>query len=299
MADTSGEADIRGIDINKLARGFADETLMMKRFVRQSKTKAREIRWYSKTAGFLDVPDTSGITASQIANTAHGALPFVTEPSWTRNTSYIRKYFVESPWISEEDLKDNDVDILATTVRDLVRGVSKQVDSRIYNILSGSGTGDPGSAGSVQTIAATADGWDDDDTGDPIEDIMAAKNLLISYNYDAEQAVMILHPDDHKNLLTYLINVKGSSIPQFSSEKVKTGIVMGLLGIKIAVSSSATTDFAVLCIPSVSATYKQFTGLKTAIVSDPGIGKKIRAWEEGECILTDPKSVVVITDTQV
>lgn len=299
MADTSAEADIRGIDINKLARGFADEVLMMKRFVRNSKTKAREIRWYQKTAGFLDSSDTTAITASQIENTAFKALPVAVEQSWTRNTSYIRKYFVESPWISEEDIKDNDIDIFATTVRDLVRGVSKRVDSRIYAVLSDTVTSVPGDGGNVQTVAATADGWDDVATGDPIEDIMAAKKLLTDYNYNPEGAVLLLHPTDHKNLLTYLINVKGSSIPQFATEKVKSGVVMNILGVKVAVSNSCTTDYAVLCLPDTSATYKQFTGITTAVVHDPGIGKKIRVWEEGECILTDPKSVAVITDTQV
>ena len=49
MADTSGQAEIRGIDIDKLARGFADEVLVLKKFLRVSKTNAREIRSYSKT----------------------------------------------------------------------------------------------------------------------------------------------------------------------------------------------------------------------------------------------------------
>jgi len=118
MADTSAEADIRGIDIDKLAKGFAEEEIVMKRFCNVTSTSAREIRWYQKTAGFLDSTDTTAITASQISNTAFKARPFVVEQSWTRQTSYVRKYFVESPWISQEDIKDNDVDILAANVRD-------------------------------------------------------------------------------------------------------------------------------------------------------------------------------------
>ena len=52
MVDTSGQAEIRGIDIDKLAKGFADEQNVMKKFVTLSKTKAREIRWYQKESGF-------------------------------------------------------------------------------------------------------------------------------------------------------------------------------------------------------------------------------------------------------
>ena len=43
MADTSGQADIRGLDIDKLAKGFADEEILFKRFVTVSTTSAREI----------------------------------------------------------------------------------------------------------------------------------------------------------------------------------------------------------------------------------------------------------------
>ncbi len=114
-------------------------------------TNAREIRWYQKTSGFLDSTNTTGITASQIENTSDKSSPVVVEQSWTRTTSYVRKYFVESPTISDEDLRDSDIDILAGNVRDLVRAVARQVDSRIYTVLS-TGTG-------VLTGAAIADGY--------------------------------------------------------------------------------------------------------------------------------------------
>jgi len=53
MADTSGMQDIRGIDIDKLAKGFADEENDFKNITTLSTTSAREIRWYKKTSGFL------------------------------------------------------------------------------------------------------------------------------------------------------------------------------------------------------------------------------------------------------
>ena len=150
MADTSGMADLRGLDIDKLAKGFADEQNIFKKFCTVTNTSAREIRWYSKTAGFLDSTDTTAITASQIANAGFKSRPVVVEQSWTRNTSYVRKYFVESPTISEEDIRDCDIDILATNVRDLTRAVERQVDARIYTVLT--------TASGVQTGAAT-DEW--------------------------------------------------------------------------------------------------------------------------------------------
>jgi phage major head subunit gpT-like protein len=153
MADNSGQAEIRGLDIDKLAKGFAEEEMVLKRFVSVTKTSAREIRWYKKTAGFLTGTTTTGITGNRIDNVAERALPSVVEQSWTRQTSYVRKYFVESPTLSMEDIKDADIDVLATNVRDLVRAVANRVDTRIFNVLSESL-----SPSDINTTAATDTG---------------------------------------------------------------------------------------------------------------------------------------------
>lgn len=294
MADQSGQADIRGLDIDKLAKGFADENLVLKNFVTVSSTSAREIRWFQKTAGFLDSTDTTGITASQIKNVPPRALPVVVEQSWTRQTSYVKKYFVESPTISEEDIKDCDVDILATNVRDLVLAVQNQVDTRIYNVLTESL-----SPSNIQTTAAVADGWDDTATGNPIVDLLIAKRMIRQYRYDPEGAVLYINSVEHQNLVNFLISVKGSSIPGYSSEKIRSGVVMEILGLNVVVSENATTDYALVFVPKRAATWKEFMPLTTAVITDPGIGRKIRVWEEGECLLTDPKAVCLITDTVV
>ena len=294
MADASGQAEIRGIDIDKLAKGFADEENVFKRFVTSTSTSAREIRWYQKTSGFLDSVDTTGITASQIDNVSHLALPVVVEQSWTRNTSYVRKYFVESPTLSEEDIKDSDIDILATNVRDLTRAVARRVDARIYDIISD--TQATGSAG-VETTGATGTGWDDTTNGNPLLDIMVAKRKIRENGYNPEGAILAMDALAHQQLLNYLITVKGSSIPQFSSEKVKSGVVMELLGVNVVVSENVVTDSVTMWIPARSGTWKTFTPITARTIEEAGIGTKIRVWEEGEILLTDPKSVHVTTDT--
>ena len=292
MADTSGMAEIRGIDIDKLAKGFADEENVFKKFCNVSTTSAREIRWYSKTAGFLTTDATETLAAgSEISNVSERSRPAVVEQSWTRTTSYIRKYFVESPLLSIEDIKDCDVDIFATNVRDLVRCVERQIDARIYTVLS-TGTG-------VQTSAATADGWDDAVTGDPITDLLFIKQKIRSYGYNPEGAILAINSIEHKNLIKFLINVKGSSIPAFASDKVTSGVVMEILGLKVVVSENAPTDQALVFVPQRAASWKSFTPITSAVIDEPGIGKKIRVWEEGECLLTDPKASYLITDTVV
>jgi len=304
MADTSAQAEIRGIDIDKLAKGFADEANVMKKFVTVSNTKAREIRWYQKTSGFLDTADTTALTASFIGNTSFKARPYVAEQSWTRQTSYVKKFFVESPMISLEDIKDSDVDVLATNVRDLVRAVARQVDQRIIAVMTNALDSTPtqpltNGAVTVQNTAAVADGWNDAVTGDPITDILNGKQLIRAQGYDPEGSMLGMNSIEHKFLLQYLINVKGSSIPQFSSEKVKSGVVMEILGCNVVVSENFTTDWVVQWVPSRAVTWKSFMPITSVVMDEPGIGKKIRCWEEGEALLTDPKAVHVISDTTV
>lgn len=294
MADKSGQALIRGIDINKVAVGFAEEALVLQGLVRSATTTKRELRYYTKTAGYLDSTDTTAITASQIANVAELALPVVVEQSWTRNTAYVRLYKVESPWISIEDIQDNDVDIWSTHLKDLVLAVKNQIDQRILSVV-----GDTlGTGGNVNTAAATADGWDDDATGNPILDILVGEEYIRVDRYDPSGAILYMHPGDYTSLMNYLISVKGSSIPNFSSEMAKNGVVTSVLGHRIIVSTNMSED-TVLMFNTQCAVWKSFMGLQTHIVDNPGLAKKIRVVEEGECILEHPLWVHVITDVKV
>jgi hypothetical protein len=287
MAD-SGQSTIRGIDIDKLAKGFADEEFVFKRVCTLTNTTAREIRWYQKTAGTLGSVSTSGITASQIANTSQKSRPVVVEQSWTRNTSYVRKYFVESPVLSTEDIQDTDIDILATNIRDLVRSVAKQVDARIYSVAS---------SGTSNSTASTA-AWDAGSGQDPIKDIMVAKRKIRQNGYDPEGAYLLLSAKDHESLLVWLISTKGASIPTFSSARLGDGVVMEILGCRVLVSENVTADEAMVVIPQRAITWKSFVALTTATIEDKGIGTKIRVWEEGEAILTDSYACAKITNTQ-
>lgn len=298
--DSSAEQDIRGIDISKLAKGFGVILPVLKKHVQVSKTKSREIRWYRKglslatAATPLDTTDTTGVTASHIQYGTSKALPFVVEQKWERQTSYVKKFFVESPWISLEDIKDSDVDVLGTNVRDLVAGVAFQVDRRIYDVLTEATTSGTPNPTNVNTDAATA-GWATTGTCNPILDLLIAKRKIYAAGYSPEGATVLMNQLEHQSLLNYLISVKGSSIPSLAVEKAKSGVVMELLGLNIVVSQNFTADWVITFVPSRACTYKQFMPLTTAVVDNPGIGKKVRVWEEGEALLTDPLAVHIIS----
>jgi len=297
--DAAGEADIRGINIDKLAKGFGEILPTFKAYANKSKTSSREIRWYRKGLSLatamnaLDTPTTI-TTTSFMANTSYKARPFVIEQKWERQTSYVKKYMVESPLISIEDIKDSDVDILAGNVRELVKAVHFKVDRRIYDVLTEatvSGTPNPTT---VNDTAATSP-WSTVATCNPITDLMNAKMEIYAAGYNPEGAICLMNQLEHKNLLNFLINVKGSSIPSMATEKVKSGVVMSLLGLKIAVSPNATADWVITFVPGKAITWKQFMPLTSAVIDEPGIGKKIRVWEEGEGMLTDPLSVHILS----
>ena len=117
--------------------------------------------------------------------------------------------------------------------------------------------------------------------------------------YDANGAILLVNAYDHKQILTWLISSKGSSIPAFSSQKVETGVVMELLGLKVVVDENVTVSASLVFIPQRACTWKSFVPITSVAIRDEGIGTKIRVWEEGEAILTDPNAVNLIYNTKI
>ena len=290
MADSVEMQDIRGLEIDKVLKGFALTEYTFKNELTQSTTSSDAIRWYQETSA-----DLTATSPSAVANISPLSEFPMLEVTWTRNTSYPRKYAAKG-FISIEDIKTADIDVLARSVLRIARAVTKQIDTRIYNVVT-----ENLSPSNIQTFATTAiggDQWDAASAGaDIVKDLLHAKKLIADYGYNPEGASLIINPVEYRNILTWLITGKGSSIPNFSSEKIKTGTVMNLLGLNVKVSVNATTDYALVMVPQQAATWKTLTPLTSKVIDDPGIGKEIRIWEEGEAILTDPKAVVLITDT--
>ncbi|MCK5644281.1 MAG: hypothetical protein KAJ19_26010 [Gammaproteobacteria bacterium] len=286
-------ADIRGLDIDKLAKGFAEEQYVLKALCQVSSMTGDSIRWYQKTAGTLTATAPSKLTSSRLAN------PTNIEVTWERNTSYPVPYKVEG-FISMEEIKSADLDVLATTIRDLTLAITKAVDTDIWEIMSEGQA--PSADYPIQSFATTAvggDQWDADNyAADIIKDLMHAKKLIWDYNYNPEGATLLVNPHDYESIVTWIISGKGSSIPGFSSEKVKSGVVMSLLGLNVRVSSVVTTDYALVIIPSRATTYKEQFPLTARTIEEVGMGTKIRIWTHGIAYNTDPKAIVLITDTK-
>lgn len=283
MADTVEMQDIRGMDIDKTVKGFALTEYVFKGVCQVSSTSADHVRWYSETAA-----DLTATAPSKVANISPlSAFPNL-EVSWTRSTSYIKKYAAEG-FISMEDMKSADIDVMARTLLRLTRAVVKQVDTDIFSVIT-----EALSPVNINHEAVTHE-WDDQTNANPITDLMSAKKRIQDNDYDPEGAYLFLNPTSMKDLISWLV-YKGSDIPMFASEKVVSGSVTKLLGLNIKVSNNVTSDYGVIVIPQKACTWKSFQDTTSRAIEEPGIGTKFRVWELGVAILTDPKAVCLLSN---
>ena len=298
MPNTTGQADIRGIDINKLATGFAEEfPSPLRSIIRSSTTSSREIRWWKKTAGFIDTASTSDMTASRIGYQSANSLPEVISQTMTRLTSYVKIFKANSQSISEEDKKDSDPDIYGAHVRDIVRAIQRQIEQRVYDVIGEAAVSGTPNPTNTNTAAATADGWNDIQTGDPIADINTGIENIRTYSYDTSNVYICMNPAEEKHLVNYIVSVKGSSVPQAASDQLTKLNVLEIRGCKIVTSPLFTTDYVLMLTPA-AAVWKSFMPLKTSEVYDEVTGSyKIVCKESGECLLENPRAVHWITST--
>jgi len=87
MADTVEMQDIRGLDIDKTVKGFALEEFVFMNDCLVSSMSGDSVRWYQESA-----QDLSATTPAAVANISPLSQFPTLEASWTRNTSYVKKY---------------------------------------------------------------------------------------------------------------------------------------------------------------------------------------------------------------
>ena len=128
---------------------------------------------------------------------------------------------------------------------------------------------------------------------------MEAKELIREQTKrSVKNGVLIVSAKGEKDLLVWLVSTKGSSIPNFSSDKVGSGTLSGLAGLKVVVSENVTADYAMVGDLQQAAEYKEFKPITTAIIEEKGIGRKIRVWAHGITILEKPKFITLISNTE-
>lgn len=289
---TSGENDLRGIDIDKISKDLFEEALIFKGEVKNESTSSREIRWYQKTSGYLVTTAPAKISAI-----AYGARPFVLRQSWTRNQSFTKKYMLDSEVINMEDETDSDVQVFMNNAEDLTEAVANDLDSDIWDVATENQS--PVLINSVTSVAA----WNAASGQNPYKDVSAAERKIRQQTKKKNPNMVIyLNALNYDSLKVWLVTEKGSDIPGFSSQLVNDMILISFDAKRIVISENVTADFALLAVLSKSVTYKEFTPMTTSLIGGPntdlaGIGRKIRIWTNGIALLVRPAYNCLILNT--
>lgn len=287
MTDGAGQALIKGLNIDKVSKDMLEEASIFKREVKNESTSSREIRWYQKTSGLLTATSPAVISAI-----AYGARPFVLRRTWTRNTSHTKKYLLDSELIDMEDESDSDVQVFLNTAEDLTDAVAFDRDKDIWDVASESQS--PSLINDVTSTAA----WDATSGQNPYEDVAEAEQLIREGTKRSPVLKVYVSAKGHKDLKVWLVTVKGSSIPGLSSQLVDNRPLLMFDSKQLIVSENVTADFAMVANLERGVIYKEFMGLRTWIITEEGIGRKIRIGTNGIALLVRPEYIALISNTE-
>lgn len=280
MADSTGEADLRAENFSRIVKGFALQEYKMKQLCMIESSSAWTETYYIETAADL----TGGLGSNvkgvpRLANFPYG------EVSWTKTSGRNVKHAMEAV-LSWEDVKTNNLPMIARTLLRIARAVSKSVDGDIAaNILSEANN--TTAANATWNNAVIAD-------RDPIQDMLDAKAMIELDNYNPNKnGFVIMNPLQFSYLLG---NANIRNAGQFYTDSVtKNGVVGKIVGLNIISSNSVTAGGAQVVIAKEACTWKSVVGLSVKTIEDSGIKYTIRAWEVGQIQVTNPDAICTIT----
>ena len=280
MVDTTGEQDIRAENFSRIVKGFALQEYKMKQVCMIESSSAWTETYYAETAIEL-----TGGTGSAVAGVPRLANFPYGEVSWTKTSGVNKKYAMEGV-ISWEDVKTNNVPMIARTLLRISRAVASAVDGVIAAAIVTS-------AGNTQAANAT---WNNAVIADrdPIQDILNAKSMIAIDNYNPDRnGYLLLHPTNYAEMLG---NANVRNAGQFYTDSVtRNGVVGRILGLNIISSNSVTEGGAQVVIGKEALTWKSVVGLTVKTIEDPGIKYTIRAWEVGQIQVVNANAIAKIT----
>ena len=280
MADSTGEADLRTENVSKIVKGFALQEYKMKQLCMIESSSAWTETYYKETAADLTGGTGSAVKGvPRLANFPYG------EVTWTKTSARNVKHAM-SGIISWEDVRTNNVPMIARTLLRIARAVAKSVDTVVAAAILDE-AGNTAAANATWDNAVIAD-------RDPIQDILDAKAMIEVDNYNPNKGGFLLtHPTDYSHLLG---NANIRNAGQFYTDSVtRNGVVGKLLGLTVISSNSVTEGGAQVVIAKEACTWKSVVGLTVKSIEDPGIKQTIRAWEVGQIQVVNADAICKIT----
>jgi hypothetical protein len=285
MADTVGEQDLRAENFDRIVKGFALQNYKMKQLCMIETSSAWTETYFKETAADLVKTVTTGVTSTSLSGVPRLAKFPHGEVSWTETSARNVKHAMEGV-ISWEDIKTDNIPVIARTLLRIARAITKSVDTVIAQAIVAQ-------AGNTATANAT---WDNTSiqSRDPIQDILDAKALIEIDNYDANvNGFLLVHPTGLSQLLG---NANVRNAGQFYTDNVtRNGVVGQLLGLTVISSNSVIDGGAQVVIGKEAMTWKSVAPLTVNTIDDPGIKQTIRAFEVGQLQVTNPDAICKIT----
>ena len=285
MADTElDNGQLRSEDFDRMVKGFALREFVMKDLLMVNTSSAWVESYFRETGS-----DLTGGTGSAVRSIPRlSDFPYG-EKTWTKVSAYIEKYGMECV-ISYEDILTANIDVMARQLLRVARAVSYAVDTQIYSVLSNG-------AGNSVAVAVGSE-WDSATLAnrDPIQNILNARRELSIDNFNPDSnGYLVLNPTDYAHVLG---NSKVVNNPTFkTADVVSNGNVGKICGLTIKVSNVVSVSEALVVIAKECGTWRSAKGLTVEQIDNPGISKKIRAFELGVAQLTTPDAVCKITNT--
>ena len=279
VSDTTGEQDLRAEHVDRIVKGFALQRYVGKQICMIQSSSSNDKTYFRETAA-----DLVGGTGSAIKGVPRLAKFPYAEVEWERKTGRHLKHGVEGV-LAVEDIRMNDIPMIARTLLRIARAVVKSTDTEIMSkILS--------EAGNTKAANAT---WNNTTIADrdPIQDILNAKSEIEIDNYDSTApGKLFLHPT---NVAEALGNPNIRNAGQFYTDAVtRNGFIGRALGLEW-VSSNSITEGGAQIVIGKPCNWKAVFPLTTHMADDPGIKKTIRAWELGQIQVVEPDAICSIT----
>lgn len=279
----TGVATLRAEVIDKTIKGFATATYKFRQALTVSSTSAWKNTYFRENPTALTSP-----SGNEILGVPRGADFPQAVVQWEEKTGKILKLALEDN-IFWEDIISNEIDIQNRTLFRISEGITSREDSYIWTGLT--------TDADIQTVSIEATKYWNGASAAIIDDLMQAKQKIGEYNYSTTNLIAFISEKDHRSIVKWLSD-KGAQFPSVSEDMARNGRIGTLAGFTLVVSNNVAASSALVVVPKMCATLKELVPLTTNTTEDPLKSVRIRAAQEVQLQVTDPKAIVYITGTQ-
>lgn len=280
--DSTGTVGLRKEVVDAFLKGFAPNKYVMKQAVAIDSTSA------NKNTFWRADPD---VLTANTGNSGAGLVRGEAFPQLTTEFQEIDAYLIkygQKENVYWEDIRSNNINVIKRTLEKLAEKVIYDVDTKIYNVLSDSGT-----PVDIQSVTITNGQYWDAASATVIDDLMFGQQLIGEKNYDTANLMIFVNHKTFRAMNNYIYE-KGAQAPSAGDAVAKNGRVAKIAGVgQIIVNNVVPSSQALMVVPKKCGTWKSSFALTSATKDEAFTGTTVSICEEGTTQLTDPDAVVL------